>query len=115
MAIMIRQVLRIGFVSSLLVWTGWGSGATPPVKCDRQTAGSFWPEAANRDPAARKQAERCGTLLYCARTTFGWKWQALTVSLQSMIARAAGVEAACAAGVAAPATKIESPQNPPQY
>jgi hypothetical protein len=39
-------------------------------------------------------------LLYCSRTTFGWKWQPLTVSLRAMMAKAAGekawVDAACA-------------------
>jgi hypothetical protein len=60
------------------------------MKCDRANAGLFWPEAANHDAAVLNQAARCGSLRYCGRTTFGWKWQSLTVSVQSLARTATG-------------------------
>jgi hypothetical protein len=98
--------LRSALVLLLIAGAGWSGDNPPPVKCGRQNAGSYWPEAANRDAAVRRRAERCGTLRYCARTTFGWKWKQLTVTLQSLIAKAGGeqqstVDAACATEPAA--------------
>ena len=77
---MMRLLLRIGLVLAILAGTGSTAGPAPALKCGRQTAGTFWPEEANRDSDVMHRAERCGTLLYCARTTFGWKWQPMTIA-----------------------------------
>jgi hypothetical protein len=85
------MIRRVALVLAVLTVAVWGSGPVPPpVNCGRSNAGAFWPEAANRDASIRRRAERCGTLRYCARTTFGWKWQPLTVNFQSLVAKASG-------------------------
>ena len=98
---MIRQALRLGLVLSVVALAGSSADDEPPVKCNKRNSGAYWPEAANTDYTVRHRAERCGTLRYCARTTFGWHWQALTVSVQSMMEKASGqqhaADAACAA------------------
>jgi hypothetical protein len=101
-----------------LAWSGSSDEVQPPVKCRRDNAGTFWPEAANSDVAERNRADRCGTLLYCSRTRFGWKWRPMTVTLQSLIAKAAGgqktpADEVCNAEPAATA-KPAGPKKPPQ-
>ena len=116
---MMGQALWIGFVLTTLAWSSTSDDVRPPVKCRRDNAGTFWPQAANIDPAVRNHALRCGALLYCSRTRFGWRWQPMTVTLQSLIAKAAGKETSadevCSAGSAMPDTaKPERPKEPPQ-
>ena len=87
-------------------------GDQPPVKCRRQLAGQFWPEAANVDPAARKAAERCGTLRYCARSSFGWHWVQWTVPVADLERRArahagtAGKQPGCPTSPALPLSNV---------
>ena len=97
---MLRRALQIGIVLSLAAWSAWSAGDAPPVKCGKQNGGTFWPPEANTDAGALSRAGRCGTLRYCGRTTFGWKWRAMTVSAQSLQSKASG--AACVAEPAAP-------------
>jgi hypothetical protein len=109
---MVGRTLWIGFVLVTLAWSWSSDDVQPPVKCRRDNAGTFWPEAANTDAAVRNRALRCGALLYCSRTKVGWKWQPMTVTLQSLIAKAAGKEQTsaddvCNAGPATPDTKAE--------
>jgi len=111
---MLVRVLRIGFALSLLVVSGSGADNAPTVKCGRDNAGMFWPEAANNDHAVRNRAEKCGTLLYCARTTFGWKWQPMTVSLQSLVAKAAGAQPAMSAACSAEPATAAAAAAPPE-
>lgn len=99
---MVRQAVRIGLVLSLAAWSAWSAGDGPPVKCGKRNAGTFWPPEANTDAALLRQAGRCGTLRYCGRATFGWKWQAMTVNVQSLQSKPAdekriGAGAACMA------------------
>jgi hypothetical protein len=88
-----------------LTWAG--DTIKPPVKCGRENDGAFWPEAANTSKAVLHRAEHCGTLLLCTRTTFGWKWEAMTVNVQSLVAKSVGgsqtaVEKECQADSAVP-------------
>jgi hypothetical protein len=56
----------------------------PKPACNAETAGRWWPEGANQDPALRKKMARCGELQICARGHWRYRWEPLTVRLDQL-------------------------------
>jgi hypothetical protein len=49
--------------------------------CTKKTQGQMWPEAANSDKAALLTLARAGTLEMCVSSTWGYKWEHVTVNI----------------------------------
>ena len=47
--------------------------------CTKVTQGQMWPDAANHDRRALQLLARSGTLEMCVASTWGYKWQHLSV------------------------------------
>ncbi len=75
----------------------------PPVKCNRATAGQYWPEAANTDRAVRARAMHCGTLRYCGWGIIRYRWQRVTVNYQELRRKKDPTAQACKADDPPPA------------
>ncbi len=75
-------MLRAALIALLLAT--FASAEEPPVKCDKERGGEFWPEVANHDPAARGRAMHCGTLYLCSQGRWRWKWRSVTVNYRQL-------------------------------
>jgi hypothetical protein len=74
-------------------------------RCAEQTQGYFWPEEANHDRQALRQAVRCGTLQVCSRGFWRYRWQPVSTPYWRL--SGAPVPADCADADAA-ALKIQT-------
>jgi hypothetical protein len=52
--------------------------------CNERNVGLFWPDQANWDRQAAKQAVHCGELLLCTRGVWTHSWQAFTVNVTQL-------------------------------
>ena len=59
-----------------------GEAGKPP--CNKQNRGRLWPDQANTDPAALKQAGQRGELQMCTLGAFRYRWQPLTVHVSQL-------------------------------
>ena len=53
-------------------------------RCNKKTAGQYWPEAANHDHKAFSKLAKCGELQMCIREIWRYKWEFLTVRLDQL-------------------------------
>jgi hypothetical protein len=49
--------------------------------CTKKTQGQLWPLVANEDKSALLTFARAGSLEMCMASTWGYKWQRLTVNI----------------------------------
>jgi hypothetical protein len=49
--------------------------------CTKKTHGQMWPDAANHDKTALLTLARSGVLEMCVSSTWGYKWEHLTVNI----------------------------------
>lgn len=60
-----------------------GSTAVRP-ECNKSMAGKLWPPTALKDKETFRQLSQSGELQVCARTTWHYRWQSLTVNARDL-------------------------------
>lgn len=70
----------------LLIGTVPGETMPKPERpvCSKESAGRFYPEEANFDPAAARALARKGTLEICTCKRWSYRWMGATVNVKDL-------------------------------